>query len=237
MCTVTVIPFPEMLNGFILTSNRDEAGSRETLPPDLYRDKEVDLLYPKDKVAGGTWIGASSQRRVICLLNGGFEDHQRNPPYRQSRGVVVQDLLGAPKLVDTINAYDLYNIEPFTIIAADWQNGLDFIEFVWDGDRKHVRHLDHKSHLWSSSPLYSSEIKKLREEWFAEFQNKGPISAEGIWEFHHSAGTGDKNTDVIMDRGFIKTQSITQIIYDGKEVKMIYEELKTGNIVETGFKL
>ena len=237
MCTVTLTPYLKSTNGFILTSNRDETGEREAIPPQFYDDRGVKILYPKDKLAGGSWIGISSRNRLICLLNGGFEDHQRNPPYRQSRGVVVKDLLVARELVGAINNYDFQNIEPFTIIAADWKEALNFIEFVWDGERKHVRHLDHISHLWSSSPLYSSEVKKLREDWFAEFQKKKPISAEGIWEFHHSAGTGDKDTDVIMDRGFIKTQSITQVIYDGKEVKMIYEELKTGNIVETNFKL
>ena len=80
-------------------------------------------------------------------------------------------------------------------------------------------------------------MKSLREEWFAEFQAKSKITPEGIWEFHHSAGKGDKHIDVIMDRGFIKTQSITQVIYDGKEVKMIYEDLKTGETVETNFEL
>src|SRR5690606_11933033 len=133
--------------GFILTSNRDEAGSRNTIPPDFYRENDVDLLYPKDKVAGGSWIGISSRLRVICLLNGGFEDHQRKPSYRLSRGVVVKDLLVAPELVEAINAYDYHNIEPFTIIAADWQRGLDFIEFVWDGEEKHIKHLEQKSHL------------------------------------------------------------------------------------------
>lgn len=230
MCTVTLIPFHETPNGFILTSNRDEAGARETLPPDFYRENNVDLLYPKDKVAGGSWIGISCRKRLICLLNGGFEDHQRYPPYKLSRGVVVKDLLVAPVMVEAINAYNFPNIEPFTIIAVDWGKDLNFIEFVWDGEKKHVRHLNHTSHLWSSSPLYSSEVKKLREEWFAEFQNKGQVTAEGIWEFHHSAGTGDKNIDVIMDRGFIKTQSITQVVFDGEDLKMIYEDLKSGEV-------
>ncbi len=235
MCTVTLTPFSGSSSGFILTSNRDEAGFRETLPPDHYKENGVKLLYPKDKVAGGTWIGHSSHKRLICLLNGGFEDHERVLPYRLSRGVVVKDLLTAPDLLNAFEDYDLNNIEPFTIIAVEWKLGLDLIEFVWEGKEKHLKHLDIKSHLWSSSPLYSSEMKTLREEWFAEFQSKSQITPNNLWEFHHSAGTGDKNFDVIMDRGFISTQSITQVIYDGKEVKMIYEDLKSGEIVEQYF--
>ena len=236
MCTVTLTPLPETSTGFILTSNRDEAGIRETLPPDHYVEKGVRLLYPRDKVAGGTWIGLSSHKRLICLLNGEFEDHERILPYRLSRGVVVKDLLTARDLQSEINLYDLHNIEPFTIIAAEWKSGLDFIEFVWDGKEKHLRHLDKKSQIWSSSPLYTSEMKAFREDWFLDFQTRSKITPEGLWEFHHSAGKGDNHIDVIMDRGFIKTQSITQVIYDGKKVDMIYEELNSGDIVIKGFR-
>lgn len=235
MCTVTLTPYPGSSSGFILTSNRDEAGFRKTKPPEHYLENGVELLYPKDNVAGGTWIGLSSHKRLICLLNGGFEDHERVLPYRLSRGVVVKDLLIASKLITALENYDFENIEPFTVVAVDWQFGLDFIEFVWDGKEKHLKHLDIQSHLWSSSPLYSSEMKTMREEWFADFQKRSQITEDGLWEFHHSAGTGDKNVDVIMDRGFIKTQSITQVIYDGKEGKMIYEDLNSRDRVIKGF--
>ncbi len=231
MCTVSLASFPETSSGFILTSNRDEAGFRETLPPDYYLENGVRLLYPKDKKAGGTWVGLSSWKRLICLLNGGFDNHIKKLPYRLSRGLVVKELLVTPNLMDTLENYNLYNIEPFTIIAVEWKSELNFIEFVWDGHERHLKRLDKLSHLWSSSPLYSTEVKSLRAEWFSEFQHTSPITPAGLWEFHHTAGTGDKNNDVIMDRGFISTQSITQVIYDGKELKMIYEDLKSGEVV------
>ena len=55
MCTITFIP--KSNNDFILTSNRDEAPGRETFPPEIYEEEGVKLLYPKDALAGGTWIG------------------------------------------------------------------------------------------------------------------------------------------------------------------------------------
>ena len=88
MCTVTYLPLGN--NDFILTSNRDEQPSRETIPPQEYVEDGVVLTYPKDVLAGGTWIGLSSKKRLICLLNGGFESYERESSYKMSRGVIVK---------------------------------------------------------------------------------------------------------------------------------------------------
>ena len=224
MCTVTLIAASG--TDFILTSNRDEAEGRKTIPPKKYQENNVTLLYPKDAVAGGTWIGLSERKRLICLLNGGFDAHERKENYRKSRGIVVTDLLKTNNFNEEICNYNLIGIEPFTLIVVEWQQGLRFMEFVWDGNEEHRKELPLKNHLWSSSPLYSSEMKKLREAWFSEFQKKTKKpSKEEVWNFHHSGGHGDKNVDLIMDREFVKTKSITQVVKAGDGVEMIYEDL------------
>jgi uncharacterized protein with NRDE domain len=116
------------------------------------------MLYPRDEVAGGTWIGISERKRVICLLNGAFENHRRKKSYRISRGVVVKDLLAAEDFEKTVDNYEFKDIEPFTIILADWKNQINFIELVWDGMEKHLTALEKQSHLWSSAPLYTGEM-------------------------------------------------------------------------------
>ncbi|WP_026837761.1 NRDE family protein [Gillisia sp. JM1] len=235
MCTVTLLPISAKKNGFILTSNRDEAAEREALPPDFYSENGIKMLYPKDKLAGGTWIGLSEQKRLICLLNGEFKPHVRETSYRLSRGVVVKDLLAAVSIDEAVENYNFKNIEPFTIVAVDWNSGLRFLELVWDGKIKHFKDLELKSHIWSSSPLYSSEMKTIREQWFLEFQNDKSLSAEALWEFHTSAGIGDANIDVIMDRGFVKTQNISQIEKTSEEIKMKFMDLKDRDIIEIEF--
>src|SRR5690554_4635530 len=105
MCTLTFIPKTAV--EFIITSNRDEAVVRKTIPPRAYIQDGIKLLFPKDELAGGTWIGASSKKRLICLLNGGFKPHVRKSEYRKSRGIVVTDLLKADTTVTAIEAYDL----------------------------------------------------------------------------------------------------------------------------------
>ena len=59
MCTVTIIPKGD--NDFVLTSNRDEAPQRISLAPKVYTIDDTRLLFPKDKLSGGTWIGVSEK--------------------------------------------------------------------------------------------------------------------------------------------------------------------------------
>jgi len=75
MCTVTLVPRPESMSGFVLTSNRDESVGRETLSPAWERFEGVRQYFPKDKQAGGTWLGVSEHSRCICLMNGAEKPH------------------------------------------------------------------------------------------------------------------------------------------------------------------
>ncbi len=228
MCTVTLIPTGE--NNFILTSNRDEVINRKTLLPEFYQVNNTRMLYPKDAVAGGTWIGISDKKTMICLLNGGFEIHERLISYRQSRGVVVKDLLSADDLKEAIRAYDCRGIEPFTIVAANWQNDLLLLEFVWDGKKKHLRQLKKDTYIWSSSTLYTKEMKGIRENWFRAFEKQNLFTSDAIMDFHKHQGIGDKDVDLQIDRGFLKTISITQIVQDDEGISMRYENLDNNEV-------
>jgi len=236
MCTITLVPHPDSMNGFVLTSNRDEAVSRKTLPPEeqLYNGKK--LYFPKDKKAGGTWIGVSENLRCVCLMNGAEESHVRKPDYRKSRGVVVKDFLAGNNLKDLFGEYDLDDIEPFTMVVVDWHNGLAFYELLWDGVRRKLTELEMKEHIWSSSPLYSDEMKSLRIKWFKNLKETKGFSSESLLDFHHNAGEGNKESDLIVDRGFLKTQSITQIYNSPKELKFWYENLETKGVTENYFQ-
>jgi hypothetical protein len=234
MCTVTLTNIASV-NGFILTSSRDEAPNRKTIAPEMYIEEDVKMLFPKDAVAGGTWLGVSEKKRLICLLNGEFEKHDRNPPYRLSRGVVVKQLLAVDDFEAAIGKYDLHDIEPFTTIVVEWNEELKFMEFVWDGHKKYYKNLSLGSHIWSSSPLYSEEMKILRREWFLKFNNSNPMTSENLLEFHHSAGVGDPEIDVRMDRGFVKTQSISQVELSDEKILFSYKDLSTGEFSKVEF--
>ena len=230
MCTVSLIPHPENQHGFILTSNRDEASDRKTFMPDFKTEKGQKLLFPEDAVAGGSWIGASQRKRVLCLMNGGFVKHKRKNYYRRSRGLVLKDWLLAGNIEKEIEIYDLRDIEPFTVVIADWSKDLFFAEFVWDASQKHFKKLPLKPQIWSSSPLYNSEMKDLRKTWFEDFQNRQNLSAKNIWDFHHAAGENNKKVGLIMDRGFVKTKSVSQIEFLPGKLTFKYEDLEKNQL-------
>jgi len=200
------------------------------LLPEFYQLDETRMLFPKDAVAGGTWIGLSDKDSMICLLNGGFKIHERAASYKKSRGVVVIDLLKSNDLKAAIEAYDCNGIEPFTIVAADWTSDLYFLEFVWDGSKKYIRHLAKETHIWSSSTLYTDEMKIKRISWFEDFKNKNTLGPDDLLNFHKNAGIGDKDVDLQIDRGFLKTRSITQIVKSDEELSMRYENLQNKEV-------
>lgn len=215
MCTVTYLPLGD--DNFILTSNRDETPLRKTIPPKEYVEDGVKVIYPKDAVAGGTWIGTSEKNRVVCLLNGGFEKHERKPPYRMSRGIIVKNILTVDDPVKHIKNFDYYDIEPFTIILVDWNKDLQLHQLVWTGTEKHFKELSQEPQIWSSSPLYDNEMKELRLQWFADWLSKNDeFTQESILEFHKNDSLGTKETSPKMKRSFVETVSITSIKKNGE---------------------
>ncbi|MEX6626974.1 NRDE family protein [Tenacibaculum salmonis] len=222
MCTVTYLP----LGGedFILTSNRDENPKRKTIAPKQYDEDGVKLRYPKDELAGGTWIGLSEKNRLICLLNGGFIKHKRAESYRMSRGVIVKELLKVDNPVAVIHHFNFDKIEPFTIVLVDWENGLNAYELVWDGVQKHFQKLGDKPKIWSSSTLYTEEMKELRREWFSEWITENPtfLPKEKILDFHTDETKGNIEISPKMKRTLVQTVSVTSIIKKATDVKMNY---------------
>ncbi|EDM44173.1 hypothetical protein SCB49_04070 [unidentified eubacterium SCB49] len=230
MCTVTFIKKSD--TSFVLTSSRDEAPGRDTIAPKVYDENGVKCLFPKDAVAGGTWVGVSGRKRLICLLNGGFRAHKPKASYRMSRGVVVKNLLVAEDLSVEVDTFNFNDIEPFTVIAVEYGVSIKLFELVWDGVKIHFSEKPLISTIWSSSLLYASEIKQKREQWFSQFLKREHISEEKILGFHKTAGEGDLHVDLVMNREFVHTKSITQVVGSSGDVRMRYEDLQVDEISE-----
>ena len=228
MCTVTYLPLGN--NDFMLTSNRDEDPKRKTISPKIYVEDGLQLTYPKDELAGGTWIGVSEKKRLICLLNGGFTKHQRAESYRMSRGVIVKQLLKVDNPVEIINHFDFEGIEPFTIILVDWATELKAYELVWDVKGKHFKELDDEPKIWSSATLYDEEMKQLRKEWFADWLKEHSVYKQSdIIAFHQDETKGTPETSIKMKRSYVETVSTTSVIKKGDEVIMGYYNILEKN--------
>ena len=223
MCTVTYLPLAN--NNFILTSNRDETPLRKTIPPKTYKENGVQLTYPKDELAGGTWIGTSTHR-LVCLLNGGFEKHIRNAYYKMSRGIIVKNILSVDEPVSYINEFDFSEIEPFTLVLVLWKQELETYELVWDGIKKHFNKLPQEPKIWSSSTLYTKGMKQLRKDWFSSWlkENKN-YQQSNILEFHKNGDLGNPEISPKMKRSYMETVSVTCVEKKDAKIEIKYLDI------------
>lgn len=219
MCTVTFVPFDE---GFILTSNRDEDPKRKTTAPKrIVLNNAVTIEAPIDEEKGGTWVALESKtNKAACLLNGAHIRHIRKPPYKKSRGKIVVEAFLNDSFKVFAQSIQLDGVEPFTLVLAD---GNELIELIWDGIRKELNTPNcSQCHLWSSSTLYSPEEKSKKQDIFETYISKHLISPENLWNLHGDTG----NKEFILDRFFVKTVSITQIIAAPTQTGIRYYDRK-----------
>ena len=95
---------------------------------------------------------------------------------------------------------------------VDWNDGLDTYELVWDGLVKHFKKLEQKPKIWSSSPLYDTQMKKERRAWFDEWlAQNNKYNQNKILEFHQDTDKGERQIAIKMKRLFVETVSITSV--------------------------
>ena len=224
MCTLTFLP---LKNEYIFTSNRDEHDSRsDTLFPVKKDINGMQVFFPQDPKAGGTWLASSNTQRIAILLNGAFEAHKHRPPYRKSRGIVLLDSFNYPSLIEFSKQYNLNGIEPFTLIHFDRTNSDKIYELKWDGSKSTISSFScDQAHIWSSTQLYSKEIRQVRQDWFSDLLLQD-LDATKLAHFHEFGDKMDKENNIKMDRGFgLRTISISQIVITKEKTKFNYRNL------------
>lgn len=234
MCLVS---YHRTKNGYILSSNRDEAPQRSAKEIKSFEVNHQKIFFPADSM-GGSWIFVTDRGDSICLLNGAFVAHQRKEKYRLSRGVMLRSFFDYPTVSDFLQGFDFWDIEPFTVVIVS--NG-KLYEFRWDGQIKSVRNLDiHKTHLWSSCTLYSPEIERKRKELFmAQLAQSSNHSPERMRDIHLADNGLDIENAFVMDRnGIVKTISFTQIDISKTQWSLSHTDLETNalEIVDGGLQ-
>lgn len=218
MCTLTYVPLAK--KNFLWTHNRDESPARaaHTLI------KTTELVYPEDPPSGGTWIGMTANTRVVSLLNGAFDHLPHEPSKGKSRGIVVLDALKAINMATFFEEYDLTGIQPFTLVVLDsgrlW-------EFRWDKKERFLKELDYdQAHIWSSATLYPLEWQQKRKEWFQEWLfSHARRTYRSILKFHLKTGDNNPVYDLVMDRGVVRTVSVTSIASNNATLNFRYYNL------------
>jgi Transport and Golgi organisation 2 len=187
MCTLTY--FQTDKSSFIITSNRDEAINRKKAShPKWVKRVSIDLLMPVDGEARGSWIAVSKTGRIAVLLNGAFEKHKHNPPYKLSRGIVLVQSFAFEYPTEFAIQYDFEGIEPFTMVIFDVLPEKRIYQIIWNGNHCSIIRIDAGiSHIWSSTMLYPEAIRKKSGQLFRGFIEKNsPINRRKLLEFNRS---------------------------------------------------
>jgi hypothetical protein len=226
MCTVSFYYDNENV---IITSNRDEHINRPlAIAPMKYTYKGSTLYFPKDPKAGGTWFVVKDDASAFVLLNGAERKHIPDPPYRESRGIILLDIAAAADLHEIWNSIDLNKIEPFTMITYVDRK---LTQFRWDGVHKNYRKLDNtKPQIWSSVTLYKYSIIREREIWYDEFLHryKPNITPDNLVIFHTNTKNDNLENGLVINReGQIRTKNITQFVLQDHFFRLSHFDLIT----------
>ncbi len=235
MCTLTYLP---LRNGYIFTHNRDERKDRPSSQD--FRKKELEdqtIYYPEDLEAHGTWFAFSNRGTAACILNGGSKPHQRKARYRKSRGLVVIESFDFPTPDTFYQQYNFEGIEPFTLLIY---SGSQLVQIIHNEDDTHLKMLDTASqYIWSSTTLYTKEVRDKRKKWFINWLSRKPlINPENTRNFHTSTGDGDTENDLIMSRwGILKTVSLTQVAVKENQAALYYNDMVNHSLAEESLRL
>ncbi|MGB2273412.1 MAG: NRDE family protein [Flavicella sp.] len=232
MCTVTYIP--DKHGDFVFTSSRDESPLRNTIPPKIYEEQGVSLLYPKDIVAGGSWVLLSENKRLVCLMNAKDDDVAKS--YAKSRGVFVKNIALSSDVFEDLKDINFSDFAPFTCVVLDWTNANFSLEIIWDGKLLQCQELNNRPRIWSSSSLYSDAVQKDRQTWFKSWLSTQETLTElNPLSFHNNSTVGTPTTAIRMKRSHVETVSITTIAKKGDVISMSYSDLLTSKQTKVSF--
>lgn len=219
MCTVTYIPSGDSI---YLTSNRDEQHTRGLATPP---QREMDLIFPRDPDAGGSWIAMKNNGHAAVLLNGAFSPFAFSGCVSKSRGLLLLEVLRAAQPEQYFIETNMNGVAPFTMVLV---LGRRLYEGRWDGIRKYFLRLDaSQPRIWSSVTLYNEQMRQHREQWFSAWlQQQQKFTTDNILGFHQLGGEGDPDAHLVMNReNKVFTVSITSIRISAAAGSLTYVDL------------
>lgn len=213
-----IVSFYRKNDEFVLTHNRDEEINRDS-SKEIIEQKRFDKTYfsPVDERAKGTWI-FYSEDFIACILNGGEEKPTHfKTSYKESRGIILLDLLKYNSVKEYIETENLTDIAPFTIFVFERKNKNAYLLY-WNENELKVDDVSNQEVVtWCSSTLYSP---LRRAEIDAIFKLNNDLETTQIFELHNQ---------LKMNKGdihyFLATTSISQIIANHSEIDMKYCQL------------
>jgi hypothetical protein len=224
MCTVTVVPHEQ---GVRLLCNRDERRARPpALPPQVHALGRRRAIFPVDPQGGGTWVGVNDSGLMVALLNVHRITGASGRAPRQSRGLVVSELLRCRALTDVAAAVenlDSSAFEPFRVVIV---HGADVAVATSLGSSPidcSIRPLP-APRLFTSSSLGDDLVGPPRQRLFERMVTRsasGWLGGQAC--FHDHQWSRRPEISVRMERNDALTVSRTTIDITERGPRLLYE--------------
>lgn len=101
MCSLIVLRRVDVRHPLLVAANRDERRDRPASPPGLWHGERRRVLAPRDRIAGGTWLGVDDRGRFAGITNVFGEAPVDGAP---SRGLLPLLALDQDDLEDSVTA-------------------------------------------------------------------------------------------------------------------------------------
>ncbi|WP_027419018.1 NRDE family protein [Crocinitomix catalasitica] len=223
MCTATYIK--DKNNRIIFTTNRDEQAARPTSPPQIHSVGDLQLLFPQDQLAGGTWVAVGQSGMISCILNGAKDELPwLGKTADKSRGQVLLDSFLFADAEDFLANGNFEKANPFTLLRIQPRQPKIFV-IKWNGSKKWMEEFDaNQPQIWSAYTLYPAEQRHEREIMFQNWaKNENNLEAAKIWQMHQASKS--KNGLLLENSPHVNTVSTTQIKIDTDHASMHYYQM------------
>lgn len=224
MCTVSIIPCPE-ISAVRVACNRDEQAERPTaLPPAILRIGVHRTIFPVDPISGGTWIAVTDAGLAMVLLNRNAADGSIPTGVLTSRGTIIPALANVDSLPAAVSqALELNAGQylPFRLVLADRER---IGEISSDGTRLEILRIGRLTApaLFTSSGLGDRLVDGPRQRLFAQcFRSRNQWTTQQE-AFHRHIWPDEPHLSVCMSRPGARTVSYTVVCVGRDQVRMDY---------------
>lgn len=217
MCTLTIFP---QLQGFVVTMNRDEVRHRQEAGLKQSQTDDVSFVYPVDAEAGGSWIGMNDQGVAMALLNRYQAPTINNA---KTRGAIIPSILphSPVRAVEALKSLDPSAYNPFDCLLVTPQG---CFHYSWNRDTVNWRQCDvDGGFMMTSSSERWHEVRDYREKQFNQWRGQGAgVDASAISQFHLAQNKTMASSATLVNREFVHTKSVVQIVVDNRAVTLDY---------------
>lgn len=212
MCTLSII---NNIDEIIITMNRDEHRQRDEenyLINNNNNADKINIVYPVDSQAGGSWFGCNEKGVVLALLNRYQDPVSEN---KLSRGGIITMLSCAGNLEQVVNCFGTLQLERYNPFDLFIISNYGKIRCSWNGRLSTIEEINSNSGYIHSSSFVDREKTLLwRQNYFNQWMSK--VGNEKLNEkyilksIHLQQDKKNLSRSILMSREHSHTKSICQ---------------------------